>query len=158
MELLKRLHHRLQSVDTAIAGLRDRLDDLEDQRQKLGIAIEVISKVADDDGLEADEGTAPNGSLMSRAQERLRAPVRQLVLEELRADVALTKVDIVARINARGVEVNSATVGSTLSRLVVDNLAEKDGNTGYRKKGEGDVNASTSTPSGATSSDLDDLA
>ena len=74
-----------------------------------------------------------SGKVAAAVAEKLS--VRESVLREVAsAGFALTKMDVVSRLAAKGRTLNSTTVGSTLSKLVEAGVLEKSGHSGYRAK------------------------
>ena len=140
------LRQRLSANEKEITSLRERVKELELEQHKLGIALEVIKGL----GPAANPATGQKGVAVAEPRQALarlrrsgkvaaavaeKLSVRESVIREVAsAGFALTKMDVVSRLAAKGRTLNSTTVGSTLSKLVEADVLEKSGHSGYRAK------------------------
>ena len=140
------LRQRLSANEKEITSLRERVKELELEQHKLGIALEVIKGL----GPAANPAKGQKGVAVAEPRQALarlrrsgkvaaavaeKLSVRESVIREVAsAGFALTKMDVVSRLAAKGRTLNSTTVGSTLSKLVEAGVLEKSGHSGYRAK------------------------
>jgi hypothetical protein len=136
MDHLDKLRARLIANTAKLADLRKKVEQVELEQHKLGIAIEMIVAVDDDPDDVLAQGTEPAANPNTWVGgAKPKVSVKQLILNELAKLSPLTKMDIVSRLDAGGHQVNSVTVGTTLSKMVGTEV-EKAGAFGYRLKGE----------------------
>ena len=139
MSQLDQLQARFQSNALELNELRKRVEQIELEQHRIGIAIEVITAVNAGTAivtppplaLVAAGSASPSGSSALLQKQT----VKQLILSELTKISQLTKMDLVSRLTTAGHDVNSGTVGTTLSKMVGREI-EKAGPYAYRLKGE----------------------
>jgi hypothetical protein len=143
MDVLKQLQDRAKANEAEISRLRERLSALELDQHNLGIAMDVLAKLASRGGDARVPSAQTTRSTSSETRQSTspvtddsaKTSIRQLILHELRSfGGALTKMDVVSRLHGAGHLVNSSTVGSTLSKLVDAGLLQKSGHSAYRIK------------------------
>jgi hypothetical protein len=148
MDIETQLRQRLSANEAEIANCRERTKELELEQHRLSIALEVLVQMSSNAATtrkplveqpkaEVPQLVAIGETNQSNAAHVGKAPIKKLVLDQLQnAGFALTKMDVVSRLVASGHQVNSASIGSTLSKLVESGSAEKAGHSSYRIKGE----------------------
>jgi hypothetical protein len=145
MDYQIRLENRLAANELEISKLKDRLQVLELEQHKIGIALEMIGSLPPDDGQSSPMEIGSRRRRFAESAQDLPPPsakgiklsVRQLVLQELENfGSPLTKMDVVSRLTGAGHNVNSVTIGTTLSKLVEAGHVEKAGHSAYRIKVE----------------------
>lgn len=157
MDALVQLRTRYEANAKRISELRKEIEALEVQQHEIGVAERVLAALAIGEAPKAT--TAPPVQFpiamdVPMPPDDERVTIKGLILAELKKISPLTKMDIVSRLRVMGHEVNSTTVGTTLSKMVGKEV-EKAGPFAYRLKGEDPVPAGSS---GATTSDVTDLA
>jgi fructose-bisphosphate aldolase class 1 len=141
MDIETQLRQRLSANEVEIAKCRERTKELELEQHRLSIALEVFVQMGSS-AVAAKKPTveqpvAVGETDQATAAHVAKAPIKKLVLDQLQnAGFALTKMDVVSRLVASGHQVNSASIGSTLSKLVESGAAEKAGHSSYRVKSE----------------------
>jgi hypothetical protein len=148
MDIETQLRQRLSANEVEIAKCRERTKELELEQHRLSIALEVFVQMGsnavaakkptvEQPKAEVPQPVAVGETDQSTAAHVAKAPIKKLVLDQLQnAGFALTKMDVVSRLVASGHQVNSASIGSTLSKLVESGAAEKAGHSSYRVKSE----------------------
>ena len=148
MDIETQLRQRLSANEAEIAKCRDRTKELELEQHRLSIALEVLVQMrsnspaghkptVEEPKAEAPKPVAAGETNQSPAAHLGKTPIKKLVLDQLQnAGFALSKMDVVSRLVASGHQVNSASIGSTLSKLVESGEAEKAGHSSYRIKSE----------------------
>ena len=144
MAQLEQLRKNFDANALEISTLKKKIEQLEVEQHRVGIAIEVISALpVDGEGAASHQNTTLQpatvlsiGTVGTPGKLRKGKPtVKQLILEELAKVSPLTKMDLVSRLVGSGHDANPATIGSTLSKLL-DSELEKSGRSRYRLKGE----------------------
>jgi hypothetical protein len=140
-----RLKNRSAANELEISKLKERLQVLELEQHKIGIALEMIGSLTPDDGqsFPTEPGSRrrrfaePAQDSPPLSAKGIKLSVRQLVLQELENfGSPLTKMDVVSRLTGAGHNVNSVTIGTTLSKLVEAGHVEKASHSAYRIKVE----------------------
>jgi hypothetical protein len=174
MDQISLLQAKLNANSLEISSLKKRVEQLELEQHKIGIAIEVITSLTSPPetafvggvqiepmifgGVIQQGGNEPLATRVIGAIGRLRngkPTIKQLILNELAKASPLTKMDLVSRLAVPGRDVNSITIGTTLSKMVGNEL-EKVEMAGrplaYRLKGETAQGGDPNAVSGATES------
>lgn len=167
MSQIDQLHARREANSLEIVSLKKKLEQLELDQHEINIAIRVISSLTTQGPISGQLNVSLSSVAVaaSGAVGRLRngkPTVKQLISDALMMTSSpLTKMDLVSRLATAGHEVNSTTVGTTLSKMVAAKeleVVDVAGRlTAYQIKGEEAQGKSDPAPSGATKSDKDKL-